>query len=99
MGLLQIVIAVSILAIAASIVYRQLVAARAARAHSENGRFARDILDNAGEGIVVYDRELRYVLWNAFMQEMTGLAPADVLGKRATDVFPNLAEQRVDERQ
>ena len=97
MGLLPIVIAASIVAIAASIVYRQIVAARAARTHSENGRFARDILDNAGEGIVVYDRELRYVLWNAFMQEMTGLAPADVLGKRPTDVFPNLAEQRVDE--
>ncbi|HEX6099172.1 MAG TPA: EAL domain-containing protein [Thermoanaerobaculia bacterium] len=97
MGLLQIVIAVSIVAVAASIVYRQLVAARAARIHNENGRFARDILDNAGEGIVVYDRELRYVLWNAFMVEMTGLAPADVLGKRVTDVFPNLAEQRVDE--
>ena len=88
MGLLQIVIAVSILAIAASIVYRQLVAARASRVHNENGRFARDILDNAGEGIVVYDRELRYVLWNAFMREMTGLAPVDVLGKRATDIFP-----------
>ena len=97
MGPLQIVIAVSIAGVAAAIVYRQVVAARAARAHIENGRFARDILDNAGEGIVVYDRELRYVLWNAFMQEMTGLGPADVLGKRATDVFPNLAEQRVDE--
>ncbi|MGZ5445999.1 MAG: putative bifunctional diguanylate cyclase/phosphodiesterase [Thermoanaerobaculia bacterium] len=97
MAPLQIVIAFAIVAVAASIAYRQLVAARTARAHNENGRFARDIIDNAGEGIVVYDRELRYVLWNAFMQEMTGLAPADVLGRRATDVFPNLAEQRVDE--
>src|SRR5690349_10011853 len=97
MGPLQIVIAVAILAIAAAIVYRQLAAANASRAHAETGRFAREIIDNAGEGIVVYDRELRYVLWNAFMVEMTGLAPADVLGRRATEVFPNLAEQRVDD--
>jgi diguanylate cyclase (GGDEF)-like protein/PAS domain S-box-containing protein len=97
MGPLQIVIALAVVAVAAAVVYRQVVAANAARTHAENGRFARDIIDNAGEGIVVYDRELRYVLWNAFMEEMTGLAPADVLGRRATDVFPNLAEQRIDE--
>ena len=90
-------IALAVIAIAAAIVYRQIAAANAARVHAETGRFARDIIDNAGEGIVVYDRDLRYVLWNAFMVEMTGLAPADVLGRRATDVFPNLAEQRIDE--
>src|SRR6185503_15194840 len=97
MGPFQIVIAVAIVAVAAAFVYRQIAAANAARAHAENGRFARDIIDNAGEGIVVYDRELRYVLWNAFMEEMTGLAPADVLGRRASEVFPNLAEQRIDD--
>jgi diguanylate cyclase (GGDEF)-like protein/PAS domain S-box-containing protein len=64
--------------------------------HRETGRFARDIIDNAGEGIVVYDRELRYVLWNQFMKELTGLGPEDVLGRPATEVFPHLSEQQID---
>jgi diguanylate cyclase (GGDEF)-like protein/PAS domain S-box-containing protein len=97
MGPLQLVIAVAVVAVAAAVIYRQLVSAQATRAHSENNRFARDIIDNAGEGIVVYDRDLRYVLWNAFMKELTGLGPEDVLGRNASDVFPNLAEQQVDE--
>lgn len=58
---------------------------------------ASEIIDNAGEGIVVYDRELRYVLWNRFMEEMTGVRAAEVLGRRAPDVFPHIREQNVDE--
>jgi diguanylate cyclase (GGDEF)-like protein/PAS domain S-box-containing protein len=96
MGPLQWIIGVAVLASAAAIIHRQLTAARAARVHRETGRFARDIIDNAGEGIVVYDRELRYVLWNQFMKELTGLGPEDVLGRPATEVFPHLSEQQID---
>src|SRR5687768_9703228 len=56
-----------------------------------------EIIDNAGEGIVVYDRELRYVLWNRFMEEMTGMVSDDVLGRCAVDLFPHIREQQVDE--
>ena len=96
MGPVQIVLMLAVIAVAAAIVYRQIAAARAARAHIESGRFARDIIDNAGEGIVVYDRELRYVLWNSFMRELTGLSAEEVLGRRATDVFPHLRDQGID---
>jgi diguanylate cyclase (GGDEF)-like protein/PAS domain S-box-containing protein len=96
MGPLQWIIGVAVLASAAAIIHRQLTAARATRVHRETGRFARDIIDNAGEGIVVYDRELRYVLWNQFMKELTGLGPEDVLGRPATEVFPHLSEQQID---
>ena len=58
---------------------------------------ASEIIENAGEGIVVYDRELRYVLWNRFMEEMTGMRASDVLGQRAPEVFPHIREQNVDE--
>lgn len=81
---------------AVAIVYRQVTVANAARAQRETGRFARDIIDNAGEGIVVYDRDLRYVLWNTFMKELTGLAPADILGRSALEAFPHLSEQQID---
>ena len=56
-----------------------------------------EIIDNAGEGIVVYDRELRYVLWNRFMEEMTGMPSDDVVGRCAVDLFPHIREQQVDE--
>ena len=46
-------------------------------------RFAEEIIENAGEGIVVYDRERRVVLWNRFMEGLVG-PPADV--------FPHAAE-------
>ena len=97
MGPLQIVIAVAVAAVSAAIVLRQLAAMRAARAVDESNRFATEIIDNAGEGIVVYDTQLRYVLWNHFMEEMTGVAAGDLLGRNALEVFPHLQEQRVDE--
>ncbi|HEY0142702.1 MAG TPA: EAL domain-containing protein [Thermoanaerobaculia bacterium] len=58
---------------------------------------ASEIIENAGEGIVVYDRELRYVLWNRFMEEMTGMRAVEVLGQRAPEVFPHIREQNVDD--
>ena len=36
----------------------------------------------AGEGIVVYDRDLRYIVWNRYMERMTGL-PAERSGPQA----------------
>ncbi|HEX8251839.1 MAG TPA: EAL domain-containing protein [Thermoanaerobaculia bacterium] len=97
MGPLQIVIAVSVVAVSASIILRQISVARAARELDETNRFATEIIDNAGEGIVVYDRELRYVVWNRFMEGMTGMRAADVLGRRAVELFPHLRERQIDE--
>jgi PAS domain-containing protein len=31
------------------------------------------------EGIIVYDRELRYQMWNRFMEQLTGRRAEDVL--------------------
>jgi diguanylate cyclase (GGDEF)-like protein/PAS domain S-box-containing protein len=63
----------------------------------DRGQFASAIIENAGEGIVVYDRDMRYLVWNRFMEELTGLPAESVLGHRAPDVFPHLSEQGVDE--
>jgi PAS domain S-box-containing protein len=52
----------------------------------------RQILLSVQEGIVVHDRELRYEVWNPFMERMTGLASRDVLGKHPLDVLPFLRE-------
>ncbi len=42
------------------------------------------------EGFVACDAELRYQIWNPFMERITGIPASDVLGRRAVDVFPEL---------
>ncbi|MGZ6230469.1 MAG: PAS domain S-box protein [Syntrophales bacterium] len=59
-------------------------------------QFNIEIVSQAGEGIIVYDRDLRYVVWNRFMERMTGAAAKDIIGKNALDLFPHLYEQGVD---
>src|SRR5437667_3154272 len=66
------------------------------RDHGESD-LAADIMTNAAEGIVVYDRELRCVVWNRFMEELTGLRAEEVLGKHAAECFPILGEQPIEE--
>lgn len=94
---LQFVLAAAVAAIAIAVVARQVLVVRAARKRSEANRFASDIIDNAGEGIVVYDRELRYVLWNRFMEELTGVSEREILGRAAAEIVPQITEQNVDE--
>lgn len=52
----------------------------------ESSQFSQQIIANAREGIIVYDRELRYLVWNPFMEEMTGLRAEKMLGKRPRDL-------------
>ncbi|MGB8337726.1 MAG: PAS domain S-box protein [Burkholderiales bacterium] len=50
----------------------------------------REIIDHSAEGIVVYDNTLRCVLWNKRMEEITGVASCDVIGRDSLEVFPFL---------
>src|SRR5258708_1874588 len=90
----EVLASVALLAVAVYIVVGQIVAARAKRELRETNQFATEIIENAGVGIVVYDRELRYVVWNHFMEELTGLTAEDVVGRPATEIFPHLREQQ-----
>ena len=56
----------------------------------ESSRFHQQIVTNAQEGIIVYDRDLKYQAWNPYMERMTGRPAGEVLGKRPDDVFPFL---------
>jgi diguanylate cyclase (GGDEF)-like protein/PAS domain S-box-containing protein len=93
----EVLASVALLVVAVYIVVRQIAAARAERDLRETNQFASEIIENAGEGIVVYDRDLRYIVWNHFMEELTGMTAEDVLGRKATELFPHLREQQVDE--
>jgi two-component system, cell cycle sensor histidine kinase and response regulator CckA len=59
---------------------------RAEQALRESSQFNEQVIANAREGVIVYDRELRYVVWNRFMEETTGLRSEEVLGKKPTDL-------------
>ncbi len=61
----------------------------------ESNQFNQQIIANAQEGIIVYDRDLRYKVWNPFMERLTGLPAGDVLGKQPAEVFPFLREAGV----
>jgi PAS domain S-box-containing protein len=58
--------------------------------------FLNRVITGVREGITAYDRELRYILWNKFMENLTGIPAADVSGKRAVDEFPFLKEAGAD---
>jgi PAS domain S-box-containing protein len=50
----------------------------------------REIIDHSAEGIVVYDKTLRCVLWNKRMEEISGVAARDVVGRDQFETFPFL---------
>lgn len=50
----------------------------------------REIISDAAEGIILYDQELRYQVFNPFMEKLTGKSADEVRGKTATELFPQL---------
>jgi PAS domain S-box-containing protein len=65
---------------------------RTEEALRQSNQFNDEIISSAGVGIVVYDLDLRYLVFNPFMSELTGQAAASVLGRPALECFPELAE-------
>jgi PAS domain S-box-containing protein len=59
-------------------------------------QFNREIIVEAEEGIIVYDSELRYQLFNPFMERLTGRRSQEVLGKVAMEVFPRLVPSGIE---
>jgi formate hydrogenlyase transcriptional activator len=62
----------------------------------EASQFNREILEGAPSGIIVYDTELRYRVFNPFMQQLTGKKADEVLGKYAYEVFPALRSSGIE---
>jgi PAS domain S-box-containing protein len=65
------------------------------KAVQESNRFNQEIVDCAREGIIVYNLDLTYRYWNRFMEELTGFAASEVLGKLPQDLFPFLNESEI----
>ena len=47
------------------------------------------IVENVAEGIIVVDTDLRYLLWNAGMEQISGHRRAEVLGRTVFEAFPH----------
>jgi diguanylate cyclase (GGDEF)-like protein/PAS domain S-box-containing protein len=62
----------------------------------ESEHFTRTIITSVQQGIIVFDRELRCQVWNRFMEDVTGLLAADVIGTDALDLLPSLREHGTD---
>ena len=66
---------------------------QAEQAIAESNQFNQEIMSNVNEGIVVYDRTLNVVVWNPFMEKLTGVALQEARGKHVYELFRNLREQ------
>lgn len=53
-------------------------------------QYSDQIIQSAQEGIIVYGLDLRYQVWNPFMEQMSGMAAAEVVGRHPHELFPFL---------
>jgi PAS domain S-box-containing protein len=68
---------------------------QAQQAILEANRFNQEIMTSVNEGIIVYDRDLRVMVWNPFMETLTGLKREDVAGRSVYEIFPRLRDYPV----
>jgi PAS domain S-box-containing protein len=54
--------------------------------------FADSLIRSTSDGLLAWDREFRYTLWNPAMQEITGVSASEVLGQVALERFPFMEE-------
>ena len=64
----------------------------------EAHQLSQEIIEGAAEGIIVYDTELRYQVFNPFMQRLTGKSFGEVAGRVAAEVFPRLRTSGLEEK-
>ncbi|MCK5741101.1 MAG: PAS domain-containing protein [Chlorobi bacterium] len=65
----------------------------------EARNFNAAIISNAHEGIIVCDTDLRYKVWNLYMEKITGLKAEQVIGKIDTEMFEHVSEFEIDKLQ
>lgn len=60
-------------------------------------KFLERLIESSIDGIVAFDRNVHYTVWNAAMEKLTGIKRSEVLGKSAFEVLPFLEEIEEDE--
>lgn len=54
-----------------------------------------EVISGVKTGIVVYDRNLKHLIWNRYLEQMTGLQEDSLLGLGLDEVFPLFRENRL----
>lgn len=62
----------------------------------ERNLFFNSVISNLQEGVVVYDKELRIILWNKKMERMTGKSATEVIGRNIYKLFPHFRNEGLD---
>ena len=55
---------------------------------SELDQQQKEILNSVQEGVIVYDLDLNHLIWNPYMEKLTGIPAEDVIGHHQTELFP-----------
>ncbi|MBP7617645.1 MAG: PAS domain S-box protein [Geothrix sp.] len=64
----------------------------------EAQRFTDLIIQSVQEGVIVYGPDLRYQVWNPFMEQLSGIPAKAVIGKHPMEVFPFLQDTGIMDR-
>jgi len=62
----------------------------------EIARFNQEIIGGVGEGVVVYDGLFHIIVWNPYMEKLTGIPAGQVLGRQAFELFPQYKEMGIE---
>ena len=54
------------------------------------------LINSSVDGILAFDRDCRYMLWNPAMEQISGMSHEEVLGRHAFELFPFLKETGED---
>lgn len=63
---------------------------RAERELLELSQFSNQIVNNVHEGIIVFDMNMNFKVWNPHMENLFGISASEILGKKPEDCFPFL---------
>ncbi|HNP71453.1 MAG TPA: ATP-binding protein [Kouleothrix sp.] len=54
------------------------------------------LINSSADGILAFDTQCRYLVWNPAIEQLFGQRAADALGRRAADVLPNFVASGED---
>ena len=50
-------------------------------------------LDKVNQGIIILDKDLKIVFWNAWLEQYTGKSQEETIGQKLPQLFPNLSRK------
>ncbi|MGB2598982.1 MAG: PAS domain S-box protein [Candidatus Omnitrophota bacterium] len=60
--------------------------------YEDKKRLSESLINSSVDGILAFDKECHYMIWNPGMERISGISKDQALGKCAFDVFPFLKE-------